>query len=535
MDHFEDLGIDSRILRALDDEGYDEPTEVQKGAIPPALDGCDILGIAQTGTGKTAAFSIPILQSFAERPSSSRSRPIRALILTPTRELALQVHESFETYGRHLALRAIVILGGVGSRPQIDALRRGADILVATPGRLLDLKNQGHVKLDRVEVFVLDEADRMLDMGFIHDVRRVVDALPEDRQTLFFSATMPPEVSRLARQLVIDPVQVEVTPVASVASRIDQRVYFVDRHDKNALLVDLLANRDARRVLIFARTKHRSNRVAKYLVREGVKTEVIHSNKTQGARQRALAAFANGEVRVLVATDIMARGIDVDQITHVINYDVPDEPESYVHRIGRTARAGEAGFAFTFCDIDEGGKLAVIESLTDRRLHEEKDHAFRSEEIFLAHEDELKHLRQSGGRRRSGSKKKSRKKSSSGREARGRSRSRRRPSSGRPGGDSGPNRAAGSRAASTRPSARKSSKRSAKKTSSRRPSESGRSAESGRRPGTGRDSSRRDDSGRDSGGGNRRSGGGGGGSRRSGGGGGRRRKSGGGGNSAGSE
>ncbi len=352
MISFLDLSLRTEIQTALTVQGYTVPTPIQVNAIPPALLGRDILGIAQTGTGKTAAFTLPILQRLADNPA--RPSGARALILTPTRELAIQIGDNIRDYGAGLAIRHAVIFGGVGQSPQVDALRRGLDILVATPGRLIDLMNQGHVRLERLEVFVLDEADRMLDMGFIHDVRKVIAKLPKQRQTLFFSATMPREITDLAARLLNDPIRVEVTPVATTVDKIDQRVIYVPSADKRHLLVDMLDN-DAGmdRVIVFTRTKHGANKVAEHLMKANIGAAAIHGNKSQSARQAALEGFRAGSVRVLVATDLAARGIDVDGISHVVNYELPNVPESYVHRIGRTARAGASGIAIAFCDLGE--------------------------------------------------------------------------------------------------------------------------------------------------------------------------------------
>ncbi|MEM7224592.1 MAG: DEAD/DEAH box helicase [Pseudomonadota bacterium] len=365
---FTDLRLKKPLLRALQSEHYSTPTPIQAQAIPPILAGRDLLGIAQTGTGKTAAFALPILQRLFEAPQVPGRPKIRALVLAPTRELALQIDQAFRTYGQHVSLRHAVIFGGVGQRPQVAALRRGIDILVATPGRLLDLMDQGHLRLDGVEHFVLDEADRMLDMGFVRDVKRVVAALPAKRQSLFFSATMPRDVARLAGEILNNPVRVAVTPQATTVERIDQRVFFVEAAGKRSLLAQVLRDPALARVLVFARTKHRANRVAEQLAKEGVAAEAIHGNKSQGARQRALERFKNGDARVLVATDIAARGIDVEGITHVINYELPNVAESYVHRIGRTARAGADGIAISFCDSAERTYLRDIEALTKQRL-----------------------------------------------------------------------------------------------------------------------------------------------------------------------
>ncbi|MFO0748276.1 MAG: DEAD/DEAH box helicase [Myxococcota bacterium] len=356
------------LLRAVTDEGYSEPTPIQAQAIPHVLAGKDLLGLAQTGTGKTAAFALPILQRLAATPRPSGPRPVRALIITPTRELASQIGESFETYGRHLDMKVITVFGGVGSRPQEDALRRGVDILIATPGRLLDHMHQRVARFDRLEVFVLDEADRMLDMGFAPDVRRIIAALPKVRQNLFFSATMPTEAQRLAQTILHDPAKVSVQPPATTAEKVEQVVYHVDKAKKLELLVDLLADAELSRVLVFARTKRGADRLVVHLSRYGTKAAVIHGDRSQGARERALADFKAGKARVLVATDIAARGIDVEDVTHVLNFDLPNLPESYVHRIGRTARAGATGKAISFCTSDEREYLADIEKTIRMRI-----------------------------------------------------------------------------------------------------------------------------------------------------------------------
>jgi len=365
---FSELGLAEPLQRALRTENYRQPTPIQAQAIPHLIAGKDLLGIAQTGTGKTAAFALPVLHRLAATSSAPPRGMMRALVLSPTRELAMQIHDSFGAYGRYLPLRAAVIFGGVGQKSQVDALARGVDILVATPGRLLDLMNQRLLRFDRVEVFVLDEADRMLDMGFIHDIRKVVAALPRERQSLFFSATMPPPIGSLAEKILRDPVRVTVTPAASTVERIDQRVYFVDAAQKRALLARLLMDQAITRALVFSRTKHGADRVAEQLERVGIHAESLHGNKSQSARQRALANFRGGRSRVLVATDIAARGIDIDGISHVINYDLPNVPESYVHRIGRTARAGATGIAISLCDASERAYLRDIERLTRRNL-----------------------------------------------------------------------------------------------------------------------------------------------------------------------
>jgi ATP-dependent RNA helicase RhlE len=364
------------LQRAVAAENYERPTPIQAQAIPHLLAGRDLLGIAQTGTGKTAAFALPILQRLATTRLPLRRGIIRALILTPTRELAIQIQDSFRRYGRHLSLRSTTVFGGVGQKQQTDALARGLDILVATPGRLLDLMNQGYVHLDHVEVFVLDEADRMLDMGFIHDIKRMIALLPKQRQSLFFSATMPEPIERLADSMLKEPVRVAITPASTTVERVEQRVYFVDAANKRALLTELLKDPSIVRALVFSRTKHGADRVAQQIERAGVRVETIHGNKSQSARQRALGNFRDGHSRVLVATDIAARGIDIDDITHVINYELPNVPESYVHRIGRTARAGAEGIAISLCDGSERPYLRDIEKLTRQALKVVEDHRF---------------------------------------------------------------------------------------------------------------------------------------------------------------
>ena len=361
MNSFSDLPLIAPLQRALSAANYTKPTPIQAQAIPPLLAGRDLLGCAQTGTGKTAAFALPILQRLAGEAKRAAPRSTRVLVLTPTRELAIQIADSFRTYGRHLALRTAVIFGGVGQSPQVDAMAQGVDVLVATPGRLLDLMNQRLLRLDSLGVFVLDEADRMLDMGFIRDVRRIVATLPKSRQTLLFSATMPADVVGLAEGLLKDPVRVSVTPPATTVERIEQRVLFVAKADKRSLLVQVLRDPAMRRVLVFTRTKHGANKVAEQLAKAGIAAGAIHGNKSQGARQKALADFRAGRLRALVATDIAARGIDIDGISHVINFELPDQPESYVHRIGRTARAGASGIAISFCDAAERPLLRDIE------------------------------------------------------------------------------------------------------------------------------------------------------------------------------
>jgi ATP-dependent RNA helicase RhlE len=373
---FSDLCLIEPLQRALRSENYQTPTPIQAQAIPHLLAGRDLLGIAQTGTGKTAAFALPILQRLAETRVAPTPRTARALILTPTRELALQISDSLRAYGRHLNLRHAVVFGGVGQKPQVDALARGVDILVATPGRLLDLMGQRHLRFDGLSVFVLDEADRMLDMGFIHDVKRIIATLPKARHTLLFSATMPADIARLADSILKAPIRVEVAPAATTVERVEQRVLFVDGAQKRALLIDLLRDPGITRALVFARTKHGADRITKELARANVQAAAIHGNKSQSARQHALESFRTGRLRVLVATDIAARGIDIDDVSHVINYDLPNVPESYVHRIGRTARAGADGIALSFCSTEEREFLRDIEKLTRRKLSVVETHAY---------------------------------------------------------------------------------------------------------------------------------------------------------------
>lgn len=367
---FKNLRLIEPILKALDEEGYETPTQIQQKSITPILDRNDILGCAQTGTGKTAAFTIPILQLLHEERASisSRMRSIDVLILTPTRELAIQIGESIAAYGRHLSLKHLVIFGGVSQHAQVNALRSGIDILVATPGRLLDLMQQGHISLSNIKYFVLDEADRMLDMGFIHDVKKIVAKLPVKRQSLFFSATMPPEISQLADMLLKHPVKIEVTPVSSTAEMIQQAVYFVDKKEKQDLLVDILRDPSIESLLVFTQMKHAADKLSKRLNASGISAAAIHGNKSQNARQTALENFKNKRVRVLVATDIAARGIDIDQLSHVLNFELPNVPETYVHRIGRTGRAGASGIALSFCSNEERSYLRDIEKLIKKSI-----------------------------------------------------------------------------------------------------------------------------------------------------------------------
>ena len=381
---FRELGLTQSILKALAELGYEKPSPIQEKAIPPALAGRDVLGCAQTGTGKTCAFAAPILQRLSGTVPAGR--PIRSLVLTPTRELALQIQESFEAYGRHLPLRSAVIFGGVGQQPQVDKLKKGVDILVATPGRLLDLQGQGYVDLSRLEIFVLDEADRMLDMGFIHDVRRVLKLLPAVKQTLFFSATMPPEVMDLVNGLLKNPVKVAVDPVSSPVEIIDQSVYLVDKGNKTRLLAWLVEGLDVKNAIVFTRTKHGANKVAGDLVKAGITAAAIHGNKSQTARQQALADFKAGKVRCLVATDIAARGLDIEELSHVFNYNLPEVPETYVHRIGRTGRAGRGGTAVSFCDFGEQEYLKGIEKLIGRKVPVARNNPWPME-VFEAPKD----------------------------------------------------------------------------------------------------------------------------------------------------
>lgn len=366
---FENLNLIEPILRALKTEGYTIPTPIQEQSIPIILERKDLLGCAQTGTGKTAAFAIPILQILEGGKIYDKGpRAIKCLILTPTRELAIQIGESFAAYGRHTGMKHTVIFGGVSQGSQVSALKNGIDILIATPGRLLDLINQKFVHLHHLKIFVLDEADRMLDMGFINDVKKIITKIPQKRQTLFFSATMPPEIQKLANTILVDPEKVEVTPVSSTADTIDQSLFFVEKGDKKKLLIHLLNDKALKSALIFTRTKHGADKIVKDLVKAGIKTEAIHGNKSQNARQKALSSFKSGQLKALVATDIAARGIDIEELSHVINYELPNVPETYVHRIGRTGRAGSSGIALSFCDEEEMEYLKDIEKLISRSI-----------------------------------------------------------------------------------------------------------------------------------------------------------------------
>ena len=418
--NFDALGLCAPILRAVKDAGYTEPTPIQRDAIPPALKGRDVLGCAQTGTGKTAAFSLPLLQRIDAIADDDPK--VRALVVTPTRELAAQIGDNLRAYSKHLEdIWHTVIFGGVNEKPQIKELKRGVDVVVATPGRLLDLMNRGFVSLSSIDVFVLDEADRMLDMGFLPDVKRIVAKLPKKRQTLFFSATMPPEIRELAESMLHDPVSVAVAPVSSTAERIDQHLYFVDKTNKRALLADVVKDDTIKRALVFSRTKHGANRIAQFLEKRGVTSAAIHGNKSQGARTRALDGFKSGSIRVLVATDIAARGIDVDGVSHVINFDLPNVPETYVHRIGRTARAGASGIALSFCDTEEREYLVDIERLIGRHLQRVDSHGFVATEAAppMTDLESRKRPQTSGG----GKKKSSSSRRGRGRGGRGRGRS----------------------------------------------------------------------------------------------------------------
>ncbi len=372
---FTSLGLSKELLRTLEQEGYVEPTPIQELAIPPLLADRDVLGVAQTGTGKTAAFALPVLQRVADSDLGGR-RKIRALILSPTRELAAQIGERFSAYGANLPLYHHVIFGGVSQKPQVKAIKRGIDILTATPGRLLDLISQGHIDISNVEFFVLDEADRMLDMGFIRDIRKILKMLPKNRQNLLFSATMPPSISDLAGSFLRNPVRVEITPEEVAVDRIDQHILFVKKSNKQYLLTTLIKERNVDKAIVFTRTKHGANRLVRQLGHADIEAVAIHGNKSQGARTRALSQFKNGDIPILIATDIASRGIDVEGISHVFNFDLPNIPESYVHRIGRTARAGKSGSAFGFCDASESGYLVGIQRLLGHDIPVIEDHPY---------------------------------------------------------------------------------------------------------------------------------------------------------------
>ena len=417
---FQNLNLIEPLLKALNDEGYSTPTPIQEQAIPVILKRNDLLGCAQTGTGKTAAFALPLLQLLCEDAAGVNentrqggARPIKALILTPTRELAIQIDESFAAYGRYTGIRHTVVFGGVPQNPQVQALQRGVDVLVATPGRLIDLCDQKLLRLDNIKYFVLDEADRMLDMGFINDVRKILTRLPQKKHSLFFSATMPPEIQKLAGSILVNPTKVEVTPVSSTAETIQQSIYFVDKKDKRSLLLHILKNSSIPTALVFTRTKHGADKVAQGLTRAGIRAEAIHGNKSQNARQRALENFKSRHTRILVATDIAARGIDIDDLTHVINFELPNVPETYVHRIGRTGRAGASGTALSFCDGEEKEFLRDIQKLIARQIPVVEDHphvmhaslathAPVSEDVVARAEANRNHRGGNGGRNNNG-------------------------------------------------------------------------------------------------------------------------------------
>lgn len=396
---FEQLELIEPIQKALQQEGYTIPTPIQAEAIPYVLDGYDLLGCAQTGTGKTAAFSIPIIQNLYNERQNGKVRGIKALILTPTRELAIQIGESFTAYGKYAGVKHTVIFGGVGQKPQTDALQRGVDVLIATPGRLLDLTGQGFISLKYLDYFVLDEADRMLDMGFIHDIKRILPLLPKKRQSLFFSATMPPEIERLAGTILHDPQKVEVTPASSTVEKIDQSVYFVEKAEKVSLLTHLLKDSSLESVLVFTRTKHGADKVARVLAKANIGAEAIHGNKSQTARQRALTNFKDHTTRVLIATDIAARGIDVDHLSHVINYELPNVPETYVHRIGRTGRAGRSGVAYSFCDAEEVPYLKDIQRLIGKQIPVAGGNEFETADVKAAVAEKKEAIKQESKRR----------------------------------------------------------------------------------------------------------------------------------------
>lgn len=373
MTNFTNLPLIAPIQKAIAEAGYETPTPIQEQAIPEILSGRDILGYAQTGTGKTAAFTLPILQKLEK---SNPRQGIKALIVTPTRELAIQIGENIAQYSAYLPVRHTVIFGGVPAKPQISALKQGVQILVATPGRLLDLHNQGHIRLNKLDYFVLDEADRMLDMGFIHDIKRLLQIIPQKRQTLFFSATMPKQIEQLASRMLIKPKTIQIAVKSSTAERVEQKLYYVCKKEKKDLLVHLLKDENMESVLVFTRTKHGADRIARLLNKEKIAAAAIHGNKSQNARQRALTAFKANEIRVLIATDIAARGIDIDSLSHVINYELPNIPETYVHRIGRTGRAGKEGIAISFCDFEERAYLKDIEKLIRQSIYKEYEHPY---------------------------------------------------------------------------------------------------------------------------------------------------------------
>jgi len=406
---FKDLNLIDPLLHAVEDQGYTKPTPIQQQAIPHVLAGRDLIGLAQTGTGKTAAFALPVLQRLMDitEDRSKKKRFVQVLVLAPTRELAAQIGDSFDAYGKHTPFKQLTIYGGVSQRPQVDKLKRGVNIVVATPGRLLDLMDQGVLWVNRVEMLILDEADRMLDMGFLPDINRIIEKLPNKRQTLLFSATMPPDIRQLTQTIQHDPVEVAVVPESTPVEQIEQQVYFVEKSNKRKLLTHLLDENNMHRTLVFTRTKHGANRLSQQLSKAKFKSEAIHGNKSQGARQRALANFKRGKTQVLVATDIAARGIDVDDISHVVNYDLPNETESYVHRIGRTGRAGAEGIALSFCAVDERDYLMDIERLIQMHIPVMTEHPFPSAEGVPAPTD-LSRRRSGKKRKSSGSRSKNR-------------------------------------------------------------------------------------------------------------------------------
>lgn len=417
LENFQELDLIEPLQRAIAAENYEAPSEVQALAIPSVLEGRDLLGCAQTGTGKTAAFTLPMLQLVSESQPSRGKRSPRALILTPTRELAAQIRQSVETYGKFLSLRSTVIYGGVSERPQIRDLKKGVDIIVATPGRFLDLMNRGFIDLSSIEFFILDEADRMLDMGFINDIRKVIKKLPKKRQNLLFSATLPSSIVQLANTMLRNPVTVEVAPETPTLDAIEQHLMFVNKGDKTQLMVHLLNKPEVARSIIFTRTKHGANRLTKRLDKAGFPAIAIHGNKSQSARRRALNGFRKGSYDILVATDVASRGIDVDDVTHVFNFDLPDEAESYVHRIGRTGRAGRSGVAISFCDTSEGHKLRSIEKTIAQAIPLDEEHEFHSVQAKASRNDRKKSSRGGGRRRRN-----SRGRNSRGRNSRNKSR-----------------------------------------------------------------------------------------------------------------
>jgi len=395
---FKELNLAEYILNALEAEGYTTPTPIQEQAIPVILQGKDVFGCAQTGTGKTAAFAIPIIQMLYPKIKNKGFKYIKALILTPTRELATQINESFASYSRQTGLKHDVIFGGVSQYPQVASLKNGTDVLIATPGRLLDLISQGYVNLEDLQFFVLDEADRMLDMGFVHDIKKIIRYLPKERQTLFFSATLPPQISALAHSLLHHPVKIEVTPASTTAENVEQSIYMVAKNDKSPLLVHLLKEKGASRTLVFTRTKHGADKIARHLNQANIRAEALHGNKSQQARERALDNFKSGRLKVLVATDIASRGIDIDDLSHVINYDLPNVPETYVHRIGRTGRAGNNGIAFSLCDRDERAYLKDINKITSQSIPVVTEHPYMMAEESIQQRHSFRPRQQSRNR-----------------------------------------------------------------------------------------------------------------------------------------